>query len=196
MKIQAYIFDQDGTLYPKNHVLTFILRNKTKDWIKNSLSLSQEEVDKLYLELPNKHPHPYLGFESLGLSAKDYLTNIFDKIDPSTYLQKDAQLRSLLKSMPGPKFVATLSSISYSKKLQKALGIDAEIIKTYSTIDEQAPYSKKQIYQKIMTNLNLPPSTILVIGDNYKIDIEPATEIGMQHIHLNNNNITNILKRL
>ena len=70
--IQAYIFDQDGTLYPKKSKLTNALRERTKQWISESLDITRGEVDSIYARLPKEFPHPYHGFLSLGLSPEEY----------------------------------------------------------------------------------------------------------------------------
>ena len=194
MKIHAYIFDQDGTLYPKNHPLTLALRYSTKEWIKKSLNISQNDVDRIYSELPLKYPHPYLGFESLGLSAKDYVFNTFNNTNPEPYLSRNKQLISILSSIKSPKFVVTLASISYSLALQNKLGINNLIDKTFSVTSLERPYSKKAIYSTICESVGAEPSTVMVIGDSYEIDIVPAIELGMQHKHLSNENIVDVLK--
>ncbi|MGV8162390.1 MAG: HAD family hydrolase [Candidatus Nanoarchaeia archaeon] len=196
MTYSAYIFDQDGTFYPKNHPLTLALRTKTKEWIKNSLNISQTEIDKIYHDLPLKYAHPYIGFESLGLSAKDYLSEVFDKTNPATHIFRNEELISILSSIKPPKFVVTLASLAYSSHLQKTLGINNALDRTFSAINQERPYSKKQIYIEICKNIHAEPSTVMVIGDNYELDIVPAIELGMNYKHLVDENIVDVLKNI
>jgi len=55
-KIKCFIFDQDGTFYPEKSELTNALREKTKEWLMNRLSLSRKEIEKLYRKLPKEYP--------------------------------------------------------------------------------------------------------------------------------------------
>lgn len=42
--IKAYIFDQEGTLYPKKSNLTDALRERTKEWLSESLSVAEQKL--------------------------------------------------------------------------------------------------------------------------------------------------------
>lgn len=172
--MKAYIFDQDGTLYPKDSELTYILRTMTKEWISRRLCLTKEEVDRLYNDLPKKYPHPFDGFVSLGLSIKDYHEEVFDKVDPSLYLSRDIKLINLLEILCSPKYVITLASIDYSSKLQRALGIEKLINGCLSLISFSPAHSKLNAYEHIRKKLSLDPKEVCIIGDNLQVDILPA----------------------
>ncbi len=51
-----------------------------------------KKVEEIYSKLPEKFPHQYHGFLSLGLSPKEYHKEVFDKINPSNYLKKITNL--------------------------------------------------------------------------------------------------------
>jgi len=87
--IHAYIFDQDGTLYPNKGTLTDALRERTKQWISERLHINRKDVEELYARLSEQFPHPYHGFLSLGLSPEEYHKEVFDKVDPDFYLDED-----------------------------------------------------------------------------------------------------------
>lgn len=185
--MKAYIFDQDGTFYPKDHEITYALRTKTKEWISRTLNLTKEEVDKLYKELPQKYPHPFDGFTSLGLNLDEYHKEVFDKVDPSLYLHKDTKLVNVLRVIDSPKYVVTLASTNYSFKLQKALGIDELIDNSFSLIDFLPTHSKLNAYEHIRKQLLLEPKEICVVGDNLQVDIQPALEKGYFTLLVGNN---------
>ena len=178
--IRVYIFDQDGTLYPKQSRLTYALRERTKEWISGSLSIARNEVDAIYSKLPENFPHPYHGFLSLGLSPKEYHREVFDKVDPILFLNKDDQLVNLFSRISVPKFVVTLASLSYSERLQKRLGVYDLVERTISAIEHPPTYSKLEAYELIRKNLGIAADEICVVGDNLSTDILPAVENGFK----------------
>lgn len=173
-EIKCFIFDQDGTFYPEKSELTNSLREKTKKWIRDRLSLDKKEVDKLYKKLPKKYPNALEGFQSLGLSIKDYHKNVFDVIKPKKYISKDKRLIYTMKRLKGKKFVVTFSSKRYSRNLQKILGIKNLIKKTYYSVDFLPKTSKLFVYEHIRKENKLKKEEILVVGNNLKVDIVPA----------------------
>ncbi len=177
--IKIIIFDQDGTFYNPKHKLTIELRKKTKKWISNSLKINKKDVEKIYEKLPKKYPNPLEGFSSIGLLSKDYLEEIFNKTDLNNYLKKDFQLIDVLKKIKQDKYVVTIASFSYSLKLQKILGIKKFIKKTYSLGEKYPQYkSKFEIYELIRKLSGLSKKEILIVGDNYKVDLMDAHNQG------------------
>lgn len=180
--IKAYIFDQDGTLYPNKSTLTDVLRERTKHWISERLNLDKKEVDRLYASLPEQFPHPFHGFLSLGLSPEEYHKEVFDKVDLASYLTKNGRLKRLFDNIQVPKFVVTFASINYSYKLQARLGIEGLIEKTLPAIAYPPTYSKSKAYNSIREELCLNASEICVVGDNFVTDILPAMENGFETV--------------
>jgi FMN phosphatase YigB (HAD superfamily) len=174
--IKAYVFDQDGTLYPKNSPLSYALRQRTKQWISESLGLTRERVDELYVELQKRYSHPYHGFLSLGLKPEEYLAEVFEKVNPSDFFGSNSTLITLLKQITFPKYVVSLASYNYSIRLQRSLGIDKLLTGFFSVIDFPPDYSKLDAYALIRKTNNLEAKEILVIGDNFDLDIKPALE--------------------
>ncbi|MHA1873834.1 MAG: HAD family hydrolase [Candidatus Heimdallarchaeaceae archaeon] len=189
--IKAYIFDQDGTLYPKNSELTDALRERTKEWISESLGITREEVNAIYAQLPKEFPHAYHGFLSLGLSPEEYHREVFDKVDPALFLIEDKRLVTLFSRIPVPKFVVTLASLGYSERLQQRLGVYDSIEKTISAIEHPPTYSKAEAYELIRGNLGITAEEICVIGDNLSTDILPAVENGFKGILVDSSNVSN-----
>ncbi|MCB9370234.1 hypothetical protein H6501_01415 [Candidatus Woesearchaeota archaeon] len=87
MVIKVVIFDQDGTLYPRSSLLFQEQSKRTREWIKNRLNLTDEQLQELYLKLQKNYPNPYLGFESLGLSINEYLEVVFNSINIGDFIK-------------------------------------------------------------------------------------------------------------
>lgn len=186
MSIKMIIFDQDGTLYPRSHDLFKYTRKKTKNWISQKLNIGTEEVDKIYKTLAQKYPNPYLGFESLGCSVNEYMSEVFDKIEPKELLDFNPILYEYFEKSKLRKALVTLASPQYTIKLQKVL----KLINFYDEIlyvKDFKTYNKKECYQKIAKDFNLKYNEICVIGDSFENDINPAKELGCKTIWISEN---------
>ncbi len=181
-EIKCFIFDQDGTFYPEKSELTNILREKTKKWIMDRLSLDKKEMEDLYRKLPKKYPNALEGFQSLSLSIKNYHKNVFDATKPNKYLSRDEKLISILKNLKGKKFVVTFSSKKYSKNLQRTLGINNLIKKTYYSVDFLPRTSKLPVYEYIRKENKLKKEEVLIVGNNLEVDIVPALNVGYKAV--------------
>ena len=179
--IKLIIFDQDGTLYERNNKLMLYTRKLTKEWIMKSLNLNNIEVEKLYEELPKKFPNPYLGFMSLGLKIEDYMSEVFDKINPEEFLEFNPKLYNFFKNVKIPKVLVTFASPKYTMKLQETL----KIYNCYSKIifgKDLKTCSKGEAYKKLINLFGLNSNEVCVVGDDYENDIKPARELGCETI--------------
>ncbi|PDZ70801.1 HAD family hydrolase [Bacillus pseudomycoides] len=172
--IKAYIFDQDGTLYPKDSKLYHQITNMTKIWLKNSLFLNDEELSILYDNLKKTYPHPFKGFESLGFSCCDYHKEVFNRINVKDFISRDKELSVMLELISQPKFIVTLSSPKFSCEVLNQLSVRHLFEDILFVSDSKDPYDKIILYEKIRKNLNLLPHEICIIGDNYDIDLSIA----------------------
>jgi FMN phosphatase YigB (HAD superfamily) len=195
--IKIIIFDQDGTLYNPKHKLTKELRIRTKKWISKKLNISPQRVDKIYKNLPKKYPNPLDGFESLGLSSKEYLRNVFDKTRIENFIKRDSKLIKTFENIKNEVYIVTIASIKYSLKLQSVLGIKKYIKKTFS-LGEKYPIfkTKYQIYEEIRKSKKVLRKEILIIGDNYEVDLKKALSKGYNVAivwnNLNKDNLINL----
>ncbi|MBR3134923.1 MAG: HAD family hydrolase [Clostridia bacterium] len=189
MQTKLLIFDQDGTLYSRNSNLMKYTRLKTKKWIAKELNISDEEVEKIYAELPIKYPNPYLGFMSLGCEVSDYMSQVFDKIEPQDFLEFNKELYMFFKNNNIRKSLVTMSSKTYTKKLQSCLKL-YDFYESILYVNEFKTYNKKEGYKMLAKKLNVSYPEICVIGDSIENDLKPAKDIGCKTVliseHVNN----------
>lgn len=180
-KIKMIVFDQDGTLYPRENELIIETRKKTKKWLANKLKKDLDEIEKIYKQLPKKYPNPYLGFMSIGCSVDEYMSEVFDKVNPDKYLKFNPLLYKFFESNKQLKALVTLASPNYTIKLQETLKLKSFYDKILYVKDFET-YSKGQCYKKLAKNFNIKFEEMCVIGDSYDNDILPAQELGCETI--------------
>jgi len=171
------IFDLDDTLYD-NERLSRRNTQLTKKWIQQELGLNKAELEELYRNLPKKYPNPLNGVTSLGLSPEGYHENVFGKIEPSKYLSERIELKKELEKLDEEQAIVSFAPETYCRRVLDVLGIEEFFQQVISA--SQFNSSKKQAYEEIK-------NPELVIGDNFKADLRPAIEIGIDIIHVSKN---------
>lgn len=184
-KIKMLVFDQDGTLYPSENELILETRKKTKYWLSNKLKMNLDEINELYKQLPKKYANPYLGFKSLGCSVDEYMSEVFDKINPSRFLEFNQTLYSYFKYNKQLKALVTFASPNYTIKLQEKLKLK-EFYDRILYVKDFETYSKEQCYEQLAREFNIKFDEICVIGDSYYNDILPAQQLGCETILISN----------
>lgn len=180
-RIAACLFDQDGTLYPEESTLTTELRRKTRSWIQRRTGVDDDRFDAFYKDLAKAYPNPFEGFRSLGLNIEEYHAEVFDTTDPARFLRKDDRLIDTLQAIVSPKSVVTFASKRYSGRLQRALGIDRLMEKTFFVSDYPVD-AKDAVYLDAIRPCGLDPRDVCVIGNNYATDIAPALKHGFKTV--------------
>ncbi|MBT4022107.1 hypothetical protein HN789_01005 [archaeon] len=200
--IQALILDQDGTVYPPkqgdaHHPLIAEARKRTKQWIIDNTPVEETEIEKVYQSLRENHPHPYEGFPSLGLEIasrqrRGDLTGIpgyhdvLDGINVSDFLEPDPILSEVFTDISRtiPIYIVTLASPGkYSVEIQEVLGIRDSIKATYCPLDfpeDPTNISKGKMYEWIAHQEGISLNEVMVLGDNFTVDLQPAAELGCQ----------------
>ena len=183
MEIKMLVFDQDGTLYSNSHELFLYTRVKTKEWLSKKLNKPLIEINNIYDKLPNKFPNPYIGFNSLGCTTKEYMSEVFDKINPKKFIDFNPRLYKFFENEPLLKALVTLASPKYTEELQEKLRLKNFYDKILYVKDFKS-YNKKACYQKLAKDFNIEFPQICVIGDSYVNDILPAQELGCKTIFI------------
>lgn len=168
------IFDLDDTLY-QNKQLSRRNTELTKDWIKEELNLSQDELEDLYQNLPYKYPNPLRGIESIGLSTEGYYNNVFRRIKPEKYLSKNSELENEFEKLDRDLVVVSFAPKNYCWRVLEVLGVEQHFEKVFSASEFES--SKKRVYREI-------ENPDIVVGDNYTTDLKPAAKLGLDIIHV------------
>ena len=184
-KIKMIVFDQDGTLYPSENKLVIETRKKTKEWLAKKLKKDLNEIERIYKQLPQKYPNPYLGFMSLGCSVDEYMSEVFDKVNPSEFLKLNPILYNYFESNTQLKALVTLSSPNYTIKLQEKLKLK-DFYDRILYVKDFETYSKGQCYEQLAREFNIKFDEMCVIGDSYYNDILPAQQLGCKTILISN----------
>lgn len=179
---QAFIFDLDGTLYPRDSEFYRIMSARIRQWFKEQLAIHDEDMDAYYEWMRRTYPNPFDAIDSLGLSVITYHVNVFDELKPEKYFMEDLVLREALESLSGAKFVVTQSSHGHAVRMLKALGVYHCFSDIYVRNVNWHTSKKLDAYDAIVLKYGLEPKTTIVVGDNPVIDLQAALAAGYRCI--------------
>ena len=177
------IFDQDGTLYPRGSALFRQMSLMGRQWVAQRLGLDDEGVELLYQRLRSEYPNPIEGFNSVGLTAEDYHSSVFDRLPVEALLESDAAVGELIRALDGPVYVVTMSSARFSDRVLETLGLRHLIAGRFCFPDpETGSHQKVVVYERLRLLHGLQPAQVTVVGDNFELDLADASVLGYRCI--------------
>lgn len=176
-------FDLDGTLYPKESRITHEIRRRVISNIASKNSISFDTAENLYKDLPQKHPNPYKGLESLHISGILY-QEIFNSIDIESYIHKDRRLITLFEHLSelADIVIVSFAPKNYINRMLKNLGIHS-FVKCVFSVTQETFYSKDTLFCFLGSQNDY--DIFFAIGDDLKNDIEPAKNAGFKTFLVN-----------
>lgn len=171
------IFDLDSTLYQSPELIDS-RTELTIDWIAEKSNLTQRAPRSFYQNLSDEFQHPYDGFTSIGLTIDDYFENVSYKITPSEFVEKNESLDAIFSEVGSKIVVVSLAPHSYTRQMIATIGINEHISAIYNPYQDANSHSKYSIYKQFTDG------NVLVTGDSYTRDIQPAIELNFDTVHL------------
>ena len=191
---KVVILDFDGTFYTGEHIFdkipAYIKRHKREFFPR----ISDADYEMILKENP-EFKNIYHGsdvvasmflfkrkYPSLDISAKDFWDFQNAKPDPLMLEEADIVDAKLMCKLckKYPVYIVSNSSPHHVKFYLQKFGIEpewfSEIISNKFTVKDK---SKKHYYRNILQKEKVCENQVFVYGDNFKNDIEPALDIGM-----------------
>ena len=182
--IRAFIFDLDGTLYPRSNSLYCAMSALIRNWCKSQLRISDEDAGRFFEVLKHAYPSALEAIQEYGLSLKSFHECVFGNLNPSVYLKEDKNLQWIFSKLSGKKFLVTLSSREYSKRVLGVLGVRQRFSGIYNPGVNWHTCRKVDAYEAIRLKCRLIPSEVCIVGDNYEVDLKVAHAEGYQCVLL------------
>lgn len=171
------IFDLDNTLYHSSKLVNY-RTELTEEWIEENSDLNQDRSRSFYRSLSEEYSHPYDGFTAIGLSIESYFKNVSYKLTPSDFVDKNESLIDIFSDVDSDIIIVSLGPHSYIQQMIDEIGVGKYISEIYNPYQDANAHSKYSIYKRYAHE------TVLVTGDSYANDIQPAIELGFDTVHL------------
>lgn len=173
MTYNICIFDQDGTLYPKNSQLWLELSKRTREWLCKIGKMTESDFQKFKLRFPDFHE----GLDFMGLNLQMWQNEVQKWMlqDIDNLLIADNDLAKLIASIENT-YVVTFSCELFSERVLEVLWI-RNLLSSRFSLDQPL---KWEIYKSIQKKHQCQASDILVLWDNYIADLQPAVNLWME----------------
>ncbi|WP_139172818.1 HAD family hydrolase [Halopelagius longus] len=171
------VFDLDSTLYQSPELIDY-RTELTIDWIAEQSNLDQRSPQSFYQNLSDEFQHPYDGFTSIGLTIDDYFENVSYEITPSDFVQKNEALAKIFSRVESEIIITSLAPHSYIREMIDTIGVSEHVSAIYNPYQDADSHSKYSIYKQFSDG------DVLVTGDSYARDIQPAIELDFDTVHL------------
>lgn len=171
--LEAYIFDQDGTLYSRRTLLSQALSENTRDWL-----LAHVQPPLFFEELRSQFPNFTDALHYYGLTLSQWHQVVCDPLSArmDTLIERDPRLIDFLTSLPGNSYLVTLSSAQFTRALLRVLNLEDH----FRGVFNLSMSDKSVAYTEIQNIEGLAPDRIGVFGDNQEIDLGPARKLGFR----------------
>lgn len=180
---KTVIFDLDGTLYSGEHSFLKFLDLKTEKFlIKECPFLT---TDKIY-EMEQMVPSIIEAIDLLKISREKYYNEIFSNINYESFFTRDKKLIQAFEREEEfqENFIVSLAGYKQIEEITRILGID-KYFRDFYSLEKTKINSKKDFYLQIINKYKADLKKTCVVGDNYKVDLLPAIELGLKVIYIN-----------
>ena len=191
-KINAIIFDMDGTLYQFPDDIPFsssplgeAVKENIISFIAKEFKLLDNEARQKYSEIQTK----YNGEISLGLEKEHGIDRMrfFEEnwgIDPENIITSEPNLKEELERLDIRCILLTAAPRIWAKRVLKYMGISTVFDDQMYTGEPDVRKPSPEAFRIITTKLGLDASTVVSIGDQEYSDIIPAKEVGMRTVRI------------
>jgi len=186
LDIDAVGFDLDNTLYTQ----TPEIEEKIQDYIYEKsaaiLGKPKEEVKKAFQARYAVLQSASRSLTSIGIlsidAAKEIVQTSLEEADVASVLKKDDRLVEMLQklSQNHKLFLITGSKEQLSYNKLHALGINEAIFNPRLYAGSEYKRHDGTAFHYVSSSLGIPFRKMMFVGDREKVDIIPATELGIR----------------
>ena len=163
--VQAWIFDLDNTLYPRDADLFSQINVKISTYVARVLNIPVDEAT-----LKQKHFYKTYGTTLRGLMVEhdivvdDYLDYVHD-IDHS-WVKFDPVLKQAIEALPGKKYIYTNGSVPHALAVTDQLGITDQFSDVFDIVRaDLIPKPDRIPYEKFLHETGIKPGEAAFFED-------------------------------
>ncbi len=183
----AIFFDLDGTLYRSSIIAEKFAEAAYQTYarfkacpVQEAGNVVEARRDQLSCEQETKVPYT-ITLLSLGIPVEIWHETNIDYFDPRDYLTADVALYRCLVDLKKHYRLAVITNNNQTQceRMLEAIGIRSLFVRlfTYNTFRLLKP--DPEFIRKACAALNVRASDCIMVGDRYRVDLEPAEKLGM-----------------
>lgn len=191
--IKSIVFDLDGTLYQADS-LGREIADAADIAVASSRGTTLAEGHEIIVKARERltetlHEEPTLSLTcmELGLELSD-LHRYFEKeVHPERHVVEDPVLGALLDSLSAvcDLYIYTNNNRFLTNRIMRLLGVGRQFRKIYTIEFCWQPKPDRGAFRRVLEDIGGPPESFLVVGDRQQVDLQPAEEMGIQTLLVN-----------
>ncbi|HET7717285.1 MAG TPA: pyrimidine 5'-nucleotidase [Bauldia sp.] len=179
--VNAWIFDLDNTLYPRQINLFSQVDKRIRDYVQRLLSVDAEEAHRVQKDYYRRYGTTLRGLmEEHGIAPDDFLAYVHD-IDHSP-VQPDPVLASAIERLPGRKFILTNGSRAHAEKVAERLGFTNHFEDIFDIVRSNLlPKPNRETYDRFVAATGVAPAKAAMFEDLSR-NLEVPAALGMKTV--------------
>jgi len=148
--VDAWVFDLDNTLYPRDTNLYAQVDQRIRAFVANLLDIPLEEAQRVQKDYYRRYGTTLRGLMvEHGIEPDGFLAYVHD-ID-HTPVEPDPKLAAAIERLPGRKFIMTNGSRAHAEKIAARLGITGHFNDIFDIVAaELLPKPNRETYDRFL----------------------------------------------
>ncbi len=177
-KIDAWVFDMDDTLYPREQGLMGLVQGRINAFMVDAVGLPAEDAKVLQRQFLNEHGTTLAGLmANYAIDPERFLREVHDV--PLDGVEPNPDLAALLKGLPGKKYVLTNGARFHAARVLKHIGI-ADCFDGVFAIEDMdlTPKPAPATFRRFLDRFGIDPHRAVFFEDTPR-NLAPAKALGM-----------------
>ena len=179
--VEAWIFDLDNTLYPRNSNLWRQVDERIRTYVCKLLNVDEAEGQRIQRGFYKDHGTTLRGLMiSHQVDPDEFLQFVHD-IDHSA-VQPDPALGAAILRLPGKKYIFTNGSRRHAEKVAERLGFPTYFEDIFDIVDaELVPKPERATYDRFVSRFGVQPERAAMFEDLARNLVVPHA-VGMRTV--------------
>ncbi len=179
--VDAWIFDLDNTLYPRNSEVFGQIEQRIRIFVQRLLNSTEEEADRVQHEYYVRYGATLRGLMvEHGIAPDEFLAFVHD-IDHSA-LSPDPLLVDAVTRLPGRRFILTNGSRRHAERVAESVGLAGMFEDIFDIAwAEHLPKPAPAVYERVVARTGIDAARAAMFEDLAKNLVTPKA-LGMRTV--------------
>lgn len=176
--VNAWVFDMDDTLYPREQGLMSLVQARINAYVVEAVGLAPQEARVLQRQFLDEHGTTLAGLmANYTIDPEDFLRVVHEV--PLDGVEPNPRLAERLKSLPGRCYVFTNGARDYAHQVLERIGV-ADCFEGVFAIEDGdlTPKPNPATFRRMLERFDIDPHRAAFFEDTPK-NLEPAKVLGM-----------------
>ena len=163
--VNAWVFDLDNTLYPRDTGLHLQMDVRIRDFVANALKISLEDAHQVQKGYYRDHGTTLRGLMNDHGIVPEHFLDYVHKLDYTPIVRNEA-LSAAMARLPGAKYVFTNGDLGHAQRVTDKLGIAHHFEAMFDIVAaELEPKPAAVCYERFLAHTGIEPTRAAMFED-------------------------------